>query len=312
MSEGLANVVKHAQASRADVAARAARMGRSWSRWATTGSAVPSRRAGSGLRGLADRVEAIGGVLCIESPHERLGYAPARGDPVRVVIADDSVLFLEGLARVLADGGFDVAAQAGVRRRASRPPCAVARPRARDRRRPHAADADRRGHARSPGDPGTSIPTWRCSSNSPRRSRSRNAFELFSEHPAGFGYLLKDRVLDVHDFYESARRVGSRRHRVDPDVAGQLMGRRRERDPLAGLTPREREVLGADGGRPVEPGHLQAAGWCSARRPSSPMSTRSSASSTSSRSPTTTAACSRCSPFYARRRLAAQSHKAPG
>ena len=71
----------------------------------------------------------------------------------------------------------------------------------------------------------------------------RHAFELFSEHPEGFGYLLKDRVLEIDEFYESVRRVGRGGTAIDPEVVGQLMGRRREHDPLEELTRREREVL---------------------------------------------------------------------
>ena len=71
----------------------------------------------------------------------------------------------------------------------------------------------------------------------------RHAFDLFSEQPEGFGYLLKDRVLDIDEFLEAVRRVGRGGTVVDPEVVGQLMGRRRRRDPLAELTPREREVL---------------------------------------------------------------------
>ena len=46
----------------------------------------------------------------------------------------------------------------------------------------------------------------------------QHAFELFSEQPEGFGYLLKDRVLDVDDFFEAVRRVGRGGTVVDPEV----------------------------------------------------------------------------------------------
>jgi DNA-binding NarL/FixJ family response regulator len=71
----------------------------------------------------------------------------------------------------------------------------------------------------------------------------KHAFDLFSEQPEGFGYLLKDRVLDVDEFLEAVRRVGRGGTVVDPEVVGQLIGRRRQRDPLEELTKREREVL---------------------------------------------------------------------
>jgi DNA-binding NarL/FixJ family response regulator len=71
-----------------------------------------------------------------------------------------------------------------------------------------------------------------------------HALVLFSERPEGFGYLLKDRVLEIDDFLEAVRRVGRGGTAIDPDVIAQLLGRRREDDPLGELTPRELEVLG--------------------------------------------------------------------
>jgi DNA-binding NarL/FixJ family response regulator len=67
--------------------------------------------------------------------------------------------------------------------------------------------------------------------------------ELLSESPEGFGYLLKDRVMDIEEFLEAVRRVGRGGTAIDPEVISQLFGRRRAEDPLAALTPREREVL---------------------------------------------------------------------
>jgi DNA-binding NarL/FixJ family response regulator len=73
---------------------------------------------------------------------------------------------------------------------------------------------------------------------------SAHAVRLITEHPDGFGYLLEDSVLDVDDFLDAVRRVGRGGSAVDPKVVALLVGRRREDDPLAELTPREREVLG--------------------------------------------------------------------
>ena len=70
-----------------------------------------------------------------------------------------------------------------------------------------------------------------------------HAMQLFSERPEGFGYLLKDRVLEIDDFLESVRRVGRGGTAIDPEVIGQLVGRRRDDGPLDELTAREREVL---------------------------------------------------------------------
>jgi DNA-binding NarL/FixJ family response regulator len=72
---------------------------------------------------------------------------------------------------------------------------------------------------------------------------ARHALDLLRDHPDGFGYLLKDRVVEIDEFLESVRRVGRGGTAIDPEVVGQLLGRRRDDDPLAPLTPREREVL---------------------------------------------------------------------
>ena len=71
-----------------------------------------------------------------------------------------------------------------------------------------------------------------------------HALALVSERPEGFGYLLKDRVLEIDDFLDAVRRVGKGGTAIDPVVIGQLVGRRRDEEgPLDELTPREREVL---------------------------------------------------------------------
>ena len=70
------------------------------------------------------------------------------------------------------------------------------------------------------------------------------ALELLSESTESTGYLLKDRVADVATFTDAVRRVANGGSALDPEVVGLLLGRRRRDDPLAVLTPREREVLG--------------------------------------------------------------------
>ena len=62
-----------------------------------------------------------------------------------------------------------------------------------------------------------------------------------SDHEAGVGYLLKDRIGEVTEFVEALERVAAGRTVVDPEVVRQLLGRRKA--PLQRLTPREREVL---------------------------------------------------------------------
>jgi len=71
----------------------------------------------------------------------------------------------------------------------------------------------------------------------------RYAVDLIAGDTRGIGYLLKDRVADVAEFLDALRRVGSGGTALDPEVVSQLLVRSRQRDPLAALTAREREVL---------------------------------------------------------------------
>ena len=127
---------------------------------------------GSGLRGLADRVEALGGRLRVWSPRGRRNPG-AGGDAVRVAIAEDSVLLREGLARLLGEAGFDVVGQCGTAddlllKVRSYSPDVV------DRRHPAAADAQRRGPAGRARDPGEVPVASACScSRSTSSSASR-------------------------------------------------------------------------------------------------------------------------------------------
>jgi DNA-binding NarL/FixJ family response regulator len=157
------------------------------------------------------------------------------------VIADDSALLREGVARILADDGFDVVSQArdadelldAVRR--LEPDLAIVDIRMPPTQTDEGARAAREIRAEHPG---TAVLVLS------QVVEAGHALALVSERPEGFGYLLKDRVLEIDDFLESVRRVGRGGSAIDPTVIAQLVGRRRERDPLAELTPREREVLG--------------------------------------------------------------------
>ena len=142
---------------------------------------------------------------------------------MRVVIAEDSVLLREGLARVLAEAGMEVAAQVGD---------ADALHHAVHRERPDVAVVDVR------------MPPSQTDEGASQVVEAKHALELFSERPEGFGYLLKDRVLEIDDFIASVRRVAAGGTAIDPEVVAQLFGLRRAPDALAELTPREREVLG--------------------------------------------------------------------
>ena len=157
---------------------------------------------------------------------------------MRIVIGEDSALFREGLARLLEDAGHEVVGRAGD---------AVGLVDQVDRERPDLAIID----VRMPPD-GTDD-----GARAARELRSRDpdlAIVLLSQHVetrhsvelvAGgrFGYLLKDRVFDVDDFMDSLRRVAAGGAALDPEVVATLLGPRRENDPMALLTSREREVL---------------------------------------------------------------------
>jgi DNA-binding NarL/FixJ family response regulator len=159
---------------------------------------------------------------------------------VRVVIADDSVLLREGLARVLTEGGFEVVAQAGdaddLRRAVGlhKPDIAIIDVRMPPTHTDEGARAAVEIRERNP-----EIAVLVLS----QVIEAAHALRLFSERPEGFGYLLKDRVLEIDDFLEAVRRVARGGTAIDPHVIAQLVGRRREDGPLEELTPREREVL---------------------------------------------------------------------
>ena len=160
---------------------------------------------------------------------------------MRVVIAEDSVLLREGVARVLADAAIEVAAQVGdadalreaVRR--ERPDVVIVDGRMRPTQTDEGARAAEEIRAEQP-DVGVLVLS--------QVVEARHALRLFKDKPEGFGYLLKDRVLEIDDFVESVRRVARGGTAIDPDVVAQLMGRSRAREPLDELTAREREVLG--------------------------------------------------------------------
>jgi DNA-binding NarL/FixJ family response regulator len=159
---------------------------------------------------------------------------------VRVVIADDSVLLREGLARVLAEAGIEIAAQVGD---------ADALLRAVRDARPDVAIVDVRMPPTHT-DEGTAAAV-RIREDFPEVGililsqvvEAGHALRLFSETPDGFGYLLKDRVLEIDEFLDAIRRVAAGGTVIDPKVVAQLLGRT-DGGALEELSPREREVLG--------------------------------------------------------------------
>jgi DNA-binding NarL/FixJ family response regulator len=168
-------------------------------------------------------------------------YGCAMAAPLRLVIGEDDVLLREGIARLLAEAGFEVAAQAG-----------------------DADDLLRKGLAHRPDvavvdvqmPPGGEDAGLRAGFELRRRRpetgilvlsqffEEEYALELIGEHAEGVGYLLKERVADVRTFVDAIERVAAGGSALDPEIVGRLLGRRRT-GPLDRLTPREREVLAA-------------------------------------------------------------------
>jgi DNA-binding NarL/FixJ family response regulator len=159
---------------------------------------------------------------------------------VRVAIAEDSVLLREGVARLLDEGGFDVVAQcenaddlmAKVR---SFPPDVVIM----DIRLPptHNDEGLRAALELRVSHPSVGVLVLS------QYVEVGLAMKLLADSAEGVGYLLKDRVSDVNDFVAAVRRVGEGGSALDPIIVSTLLARQRPDDPIAQLTPREREVL---------------------------------------------------------------------
>ena len=160
---------------------------------------------------------------------------------MRVVIADDSALWREGLARLLEEAGVEVVALVGD---------AATLEDAVERLRPDVAVVD----VRMP-------PTWtREGAQAAARLREswpdmgllllsqsiegRSAAAVARAHPRGFGYLLKDSVLNVDALVDALATIDGGGTVLDPDVVATLLGRTATQDRLAPLTARERDVLG--------------------------------------------------------------------
>jgi DNA-binding NarL/FixJ family response regulator len=160
--------------------------------------------------------------------------------PVRVVIAEDSVLLREGIARILGEAGFEVVGQSAtpddllLKVRSYKPDVAIV-----DIRMPpthsdeglRAAQTIRENHR----EVGVLVlsqyvePTY--------------AMELIADDAQGVGYLLKDRVSEVGEFVNAVQRVAAGGSALDAAIVTRLVDNRRGDDPVAWLTPRERETL---------------------------------------------------------------------
>jgi DNA-binding NarL/FixJ family response regulator len=159
---------------------------------------------------------------------------------MRVVLAEDSVLLREGIARLLEDAGFEVVGQAGtaeellLKVRSYSPEVAIV-----DIRMPptHTDEGLRAAREIREKHPETGVLVLS------QYIEPEYALDLLSESAEGVGYLLKDRISDVAEFAGAVRRVAEGGSALDPAVVGLLVGRSRKDDPISSLTPREREVL---------------------------------------------------------------------
>jgi DNA-binding NarL/FixJ family response regulator len=160
---------------------------------------------------------------------------------MRVVLADDSVLLREGIARLLEDAGFEVVGQADtaeqllLKVRSYGPEVAIVDIRMPPTHTDEGLVAAREIRATYPGTGVLVLSQY---------VEPEYALDLLADSAEGVGYLLKDRVADVAEFAAAVRRVGEGGSALDPTVVSQLVGRRRADDPIESLTPREREVLG--------------------------------------------------------------------
>ncbi len=159
---------------------------------------------------------------------------------MRVVLADDTMLLREGIARLLREAGFDVVGQAGTAEElldtvgGSAPDVAII-----DLRMPptHTDEGLRAALAIREAHPGVGVLVLS------QHADIGLAMKLLDSGTEGIGYMLKDRVADLEDFADAIRRVAAGGSALDPAVVTQMVGRRRRAGPLDDLTGKERAVL---------------------------------------------------------------------
>ncbi len=165
----------------------------------------------------------------------------SNGDPVRVVVADDSLLVRAGIVTLLRQASIDVVAEA---------PDATQLLEEVERHRPDVALIDIRM-------PPTHTDEGLVAAREIRAAypgvgvlvlsqyvEPAYALQLLEDHPERVGYLLKDRVFDIATVVDALRRLCDNESVIDPTIVAQLLRRQRKPNPLDALTTREREVLG--------------------------------------------------------------------
>jgi DNA-binding NarL/FixJ family response regulator/class 3 adenylate cyclase len=212
------------------------------SKEASTGIGVKVRALGEfDFRGLRDP-EQIFQVVADELPDEfpPLRNVRAHDGGLSAVIADDSTLLREGLARLLEEAQIEVVGQARnadellLKVRSYHPDVAIVDIRMPPTQTDEGIRAAREIRGKHP-DTGVLVLSQYVAHT--------YAVELLEESAQGLGYLLKDRVADVGEFTAAVRRVAEGGSALDPLVVSELVGRSRHDDPIARLSPREREVL---------------------------------------------------------------------
>jgi DNA-binding NarL/FixJ family response regulator len=159
---------------------------------------------------------------------------------VQVAIVEDSVLLREGVARVLDEAGFDIVAQCEnaddlmAKVRSFSPDVVIMDIRLPPTHNDEGLQAALELRANHP-----SVGVLMLS----QYVEVGLAMKLLADSAEGVGYLLKDRIGDVNDFVAAVRRVGEGGSALDPIIVSTLLSRHRPDDPIAQLTPREREVL---------------------------------------------------------------------
>jgi DNA-binding NarL/FixJ family response regulator len=161
---------------------------------------------------------------------------------LRVVLGEDDVLLREGMARLLGEAGLDVVARAAdaddfLRKAlAHRPDIAVV-----DVQMPPRGEDDGLVAALELRErlPATGVLVLS------QFYEESYALDLIGSRPEGVGYLLKERIGDVSEFVGAIERIAAGGTALDPEIVGRMLGRRQSGGPVARLTPRERDVLGA-------------------------------------------------------------------
>jgi serine/threonine-protein kinase len=167
--------------------------------------------------------------------------SPSKPEPLRILIAEDSVLLREGLERLLNEAGLQVVGTAADApellhlAEEVRPDVVLT-----DIRMPptHTTEGLEAAREIRKAWPGTAVLVVS------HHIETQNVVELLQDDPRGLGYVLKDRVADVSQFTDAIRRVARGESVIDPEVVARLVARPRQDSRAQRLSEREREVLG--------------------------------------------------------------------